>query len=83
MADQIGPSLPQFDAKKVYLVSGKSLNDMLQQIKSERIRIVQGGGIKIVSQSDQGTFLAASGGTIELAVCVNGVSQTLKFLLAE
>jgi hypothetical protein len=77
-----GPNLPQFDDKKVYLVAGKSLNAIIQAVQANRPKAVQDGGLKIVSQSDQGTFLAASGGTIELTVCINGSPVTKKFLLA-
>lgn len=61
MPESAAPSLPQFDNKKVYLVTGASLNAIIAAIKANRIKVVQGGGLKIVSISDQGTFLAVDG----------------------
>lgn len=53
--------LPTFDPKKIYLLRGASLNSIIDTIHANRVRVVQGGGLKIVSQSDQGKFLAVDG----------------------
>lgn len=83
MAESSAPSLPQFDPKKVYLVRGDSLNKIVDAEKMYRPRTVQGGGLKIVSQSDQGTFLALdTSNTLDLVVCINGVATTKTFYVA-
>jgi hypothetical protein len=58
MAEQLGENLPEFDDKKVYLVSGKTLNKLVKQTRMNRARVVEGGGLKIVEQNEHGTFLA-------------------------
>lgn len=75
------PALPQFENKKIYLVKGETLNNMVNRINFYRPRATTGGGLKIDSQSDQGTFFSAVS-TIQLTVCVNGVPVTKTFLLA-
>lgn len=82
MAESATPSLPQFDPKKVYLVRGDSLNKIVDTAKMYRPRIVQDGGLKVVSQSDQGTFLATDLKTLDLVVCIDGVATTKTFYVA-
>lgn len=89
MAVDITPSLPKFDPKKVYLVKGKTMNDIMATLKTYRPRVVTGGGLKIDSQSEDGTYLSLiSAGVnlaniheLNLAVCVNNVSVTHTFLI--
>ena len=78
---QPGADLPQFDASKVYLVKGSSLNAMTAKIKAYRPRVVDGGGLKITSQGADGTFLSAT--ILELSVCIGGNVATKKFLVAD
>ena len=77
----VGPNLPQFDDKKVYLVTGKSLNAMTDAIKSNQPKAVSGGGLKVAQKNDQGTFLALDPAkTTTLNVCINGTAVSKTFV---
>ncbi len=65
MADQqsSGPSstLPKFDNDKTYLLTGETLNAIMAEINSNQVKVVTGGGLKIVAQTSEGIFLAVDG----------------------
>jgi hypothetical protein len=83
-SQQVGPALPQFEDKKIYLVRGKSLNDMEAAIRSGRAKVVIGGGLEVASTNDQGTYLRiASANTLALGVCINGSLQTKTFVVLD
>lgn len=69
----------QFDANKVYLVRGDTLNSIVAAEKKNQPKVVTGGGLTIVSQSDEGTFLSLDLKTLDLVVCIDGVATTKTF----
>ena len=60
---QVGPNLPVFQPDKVYLLSGKTLNQIMKAIKRNTPKIVTGGGLKIDHIGDDGTYLNVDGTT--------------------
>lgn len=86
-------ALPDFDPKKFYLVSGKTLNEFKKVIRRDRPDVVTGTAIKVASQNDDGTYLSVilpaglsnvSGtvGTLNINVCINNVATPVRFLVA-
>lgn len=74
-------SIPDFDAKKIYLVSGKTLNAIKSAIQSDRPDVVTGGILEVTSKTEDGTYISAKVKTVQLAACVNGVAQTFNFIV--
>jgi len=59
----VGPNLPKFVATKKYVLSGKTLNQIMDAIKMNTPRITQGGGLKIDTRNEEGTFMSVDGTT--------------------
>ena len=64
----IGPNLPSFDDGKNYILKGSSLNAIVAAIKCNRVKVVEGGGLKVVEITEDGTFLAVDGINCNTAV---------------
>jgi hypothetical protein len=78
---QSSDQLPDFDAKKVYLVAGKTLNKLKAMIQENRTDVVSGGILQVAQRGPEGTFLQASVKTVTLNACVDGVSKSFNFLV--
>jgi len=62
-----GQGLPKFDASKIYLIKGDTLNVIMDQIKRSRVRIITGGGLKIDHEGADGIYLSVDGTTCSLS----------------
>ena len=81
MATPSDQQLPEFDAKKIYLVAGKTLNRLTRIIQENRPDVVSGGILQVVQRGPDGTFLAANVKTVTLTACVGGVATTFNFVV--
>ena len=73
--------LPDFDAKKIYLVAGKTLNKLKALIQENRPDVVSGGILQVAQRGPDGTYLTASVKTVTLTACVSGVNTNFDFLV--
>ncbi len=51
---------PKFDETKMYLLSGKTLNRIINLIKRGRPQVTAGGGLQIDQETQDGIYLSAS-----------------------
>ncbi len=84
-------SFPVFESGQTYLLKGETLNSIVKSIKT--VKVVTGGGLKIVSETDHEIFLALDPGglnaalntvfgfgTLNLDVCIGGQPTSRVFL---
>ena len=54
--------LPKFEADKLYIFSGSTINQLIAALEVNRPCCTDNGGIVLISQSDDGAFLGKGGG---------------------
>ena len=74
--------MPDFDAKKIYLVAGKTLNRLKKTIEENRPDVVSGGILEIAQRGSDGTYLSARVTTIPVQICVNGVPTVYNLVVS-